>query len=168
VVDGRDVETLAQQAVALDQGHGSAGGGYAATAPSSSAPGRFAAVEVYLDPHGRPLAAYQLRFAARRGKIQVVGIENGAAQPFRDQPPYYDHQAVTRGRSDHLILAMFSTQPAAGLPRGKTRVATVHLWIEGDQPPVYDVKLDVAAGPGGHVLPAEVGLHELSPEGTTR
>jgi hypothetical protein len=168
VVDRRDVEALAEQAVMIDPGQAAPNHSQTESAPSPSASGRFAAVEVDLDPRGRPLAAYQIRFTAKQGKIRVVGIENGEAEPFRDQPPYYDRMAVDRGPSDHLIIAMFSTRPASGLPSATTRVTTVHVWIEGDTPPVYDVKLQAAAGPEGQAIPADVSLRELPQEGTTR
>lgn len=113
-----------------------------AAAPATPTPGmttRFEAVDILLDPGGTPLAAYQIEFVADPGRVKLVGIEGGDHPAFRE-PPYYDPAALSRSR---VILAALST--ASDLPKDKTRVARLHLQVEGVGPPEYAAKLVVAA-----------------------
>src|SRR4051812_33346694 len=57
-------------------------------------PSRFTAVDLFIDPKGQPLAAYQLEFAAETSQISLVGIEAGESGPFAKRPPYYDPAAL--------------------------------------------------------------------------
>ncbi len=104
---------------------------------------RFAYVDIYVDTKSESLAAYQFNFSADQGHMTVVGIEGGEHAAFSKNPPYYDLHAIGQNR---VILAAFST--ANDLPHGKTRMARIHLMIEGD-PPHYTLKLDVAANAAG-------------------
>ena len=127
------------------------GGAYAQTDASV----RFQAVDLYVDTTNSPLAAYQLEFSGGNG-IQIVGIEGGEHPAFA-APPFYDPRAMQHERA---ILAAFSTRPAADLPRGETRVATIHLQITGVASPAYQLKLQTAAGPDGHRIAAGARLAE--------
>jgi len=74
----------------------------------------------------------------------IVGVEGGAHEAYKT-PPYYDPAALhNEGR---IILAAFTTGDDA--PTGKTRVARLHLQIEGEQTPEFDVQLIVAADTDG-------------------
>ena len=109
-----------------------------ATEPATSST-RFEAVDVLIDPGGTPLAAYQLEFVADADRVKLVGVEGGDHAAFRD-PPYYDPAALSRSR---VILAALSTD--SNLPNGKTRVARLHLQIDGVGEPSFEAKVMVAA-----------------------
>jgi len=115
---------------------------------------RFRAVDVFVDSGASALAAYQLELAAEVGAVKIVGVEGGEHSAFRE-PPYYDPAAISR---DHVILAAFSTQK--DLPKGRTRVARIHVQITGDVEPEYALKLTTAALPDGTRISAKVSLAE--------
>ncbi|MBI3268406.1 MAG: hypothetical protein HYZ53_05240 [Planctomycetes bacterium] len=119
-----------------------------------AAAARFGAVNVFVDAGTQPLAAYQFELAAERGRVQIVGVEGGEHAAFHEAP-YYDPRALQHGR---ILIAAFST--AAELPRGKTRVARVHLRIEGDARPELVVKLRVAATADGKEVTATAQVVE--------
>jgi len=116
-----------------------------------AAPIRFRPVDVYVDPHGQPLAAYQVEITAA-GSAMIVGVEGGAAPAFA-WPPHHDPAALTHKR---IIIAAFSTD--AALPTGRTRVATVHMRESGPGQPTYRATLQVAGGPDGRPIHATVDL----------
>jgi hypothetical protein len=113
---------------------------------------RFAPVHVYLDPGGKPLAAYQFELKARTGRIKIVGVEGGAHPAFQEAP-YYDPAALM---NDRIIIAAFNT--GHDLPTGRTRVATIHLQILGAADPQYELKLMAVADDNGQEIPAELNL----------
>jgi hypothetical protein len=135
---------------------------------------RFAPVHVYLDPGGRPLAAYQFELvcsvpvgayssadeednASRRHyerQIKIVGVEGGAHPAFQDAP-YYDPAALMNER---IIIAAFNT--GANLPTTRTRIATIHLQILGDAEPKYELSLTTAADANGENLPVRITLEK--------
>ncbi len=117
------------------------------TQKSSEQKVRFAPVHIYLDPGGKPLAAYQFELKARTGQIKIVGVEGGEHPAFQEAP-YYDPAALMNER---IIIAAFNT--GRDLPTGRTRIATIHLQILGDAEPEYELKLIVAAGAEGQELP---------------
>ena len=100
---------------------------------------RFSWVDVYIDPHGKPLAAWQLELKASGAGVTLVGIEGGE-HPAYAQPPYYDPKANAQ---DRIIIGAFNT--GDDLPRRRTRVARVMLRVTGVGVVRYSAKLDVAA-----------------------
>jgi hypothetical protein len=108
---------------------------------------RFAAVDVVIDSGDKPLAAYQFELTANSGAFKIVGVEGGEHAAFA-KPPYYDPAALSR---DRIIIAAFNT--GRDLPKGKTRVARIHVRISGNEDPQYDVKLAVAASIDGEKIP---------------
>ena len=114
---------------------------------------RFAPLHIYLDSGARPLAAFQFELKAMVGQVKIVGVEGGQHEAFSKTPPYYDPAALTHNR---IIIAAFSTQQ--DLPKGQTRVATLHLQIIGDAEPQYEPKLIVAADGEGKEIPAEISF----------
>jgi hypothetical protein len=126
----------------------------AQTSPADD--GKFAAMDVYLDPHGTALAAYQVQINATAGDIALVGIEGGEHPAF-SQPPYYDKRAIL---DRQVILAAYST--AANLPSGKTRVATLMVRISGKQQPKWSAMLMVAGSAEGKSIDASVTVAEAS------
>jgi hypothetical protein len=79
--------------------------------------------------------------------VKIVGVEGGDHTAFRE-PPYYDPAALSHNR---IIIAAFNT--GRDLPKGKTRVARLHLQISGPEPQ-FKTKLDVAASAEGKDIPA--------------
>ena len=86
---------------------------------------QFTTVDVVIDTHDVPLAAWQIEFTAPQN-VQIVGIENG---DFADDPPHYDPAAIQNNR---VILAQYSLDDAGDLPSGEMRAATLHLRVEGE------------------------------------
>lgn len=115
---------------------------------------QFSAVDVYVDPQGQPLAAYQLEINALPQGMKLVGIEGGDAAAFHD-PPYYDPRALMGGR---IIIAAFNLDK--DLPTQKSRVATLMFQIPAGAKPNYTTNLQVAASPEGRIIHADVSLIE--------
>jgi hypothetical protein len=113
---------------------------------------RFESVDVYIDSGRAPLAAYQVEFIANADRVAIVGIEGGEHPAFAE-PPYYDPAALTQHR---VIIAAFST--AKDLPIGRTRVARLHLRVQGTEEAEYSTKLLVAATLNGELIDAKSGL----------
>lgn len=116
----------------------------------------FRTVDIYVNAGGKPLAAYQVEFRAKRGNVKIVGIEGGADAVFKE-PPYYDAKAMQQER---VIIAAFSTETEAKLPKEKTRVASIHVEVTGEENPDYAVTLTVAAGSNGNKISAEATFAE--------
>ena len=118
---------------------------------STAQPGvRFAPLHIYLDSGNSSLAAYQFELKATAGQIEIVGVEGGRHEAFKEAP-YYDPAALAK---DRIIIAAFST--GSDLPKGRTRIATIHLQIIGDAEPEYELKLAVAGDADGKEIPAEI------------
>jgi hypothetical protein len=129
-------------------------GAGAAGPDAGPGPVRFEAVDVYVETGDEPLAAYQLDLGAVAGDVRIVGLEGGEHPAFAE-PPYYDPVAM---QGDRVIIAAFSTAAADDLPRGRTRIATVHVRISGDRAPRYEAALSVSATAEGEPIPARVIL----------
>lgn len=111
---------------------------------------RFAPLHIYLDSGNEPLAAFQFELKTSTGRIKIVGVEGGQHPAF-EEPPYYDPAALAQ---DRIIIAAFNT--GDDLPKGRSRVATIHLQIIGDAEPEYELELTVAADTDGNEIPAEI------------
>lgn len=114
----------------------------------SSQERRFQAVELFVDSGDTPLAAWQIELTIPDGTI--VGVEGGAAAPWRDAPRY-DPEALMGGR---IILAAFTL--AENAPAGRLRIARLHLEAVDGAADRIVVAAVVAAGPGGKRIPLEV------------
>ncbi|MBW7990349.1 MAG: hypothetical protein FVQ84_10095 [Planctomycetes bacterium] len=115
---------------------------------------RFAPLHIYLDSGNKSLAAYQFELKAAAGQIEIVGVEGGQHKAFR-QAPYYDPAALANGR---IIIAAFDT--GSELPKGRTRIATIHLQIIGDAEPDYELKLTVAGDADANEIPAKISFEK--------
>lgn len=120
----------------------------------------FDVVDVYVDSE-RPLAAWQFELEETGGRMRVVGIEGGETAPFADAP-YYDRDAVAGGTADRIIVASFSTVSPPELPVGRTRIASVHVRLDGRQPPDYRLTLVAAGAPDGRPIAAEISFDTRS------
>jgi hypothetical protein len=117
--------------------------------------GRFTTVDLVL-VSDTPVAAWQVELTERRGAMQIVGIERGDDATFRD-PPFYD-RVVERGVTDRVVLASFSVSDAAQLPRGRVRVARVHVRTSGAVEPDYEARLVAAGAADGRPIDAQLSL----------
>lgn len=115
-------------------------------------PARFIAVDLFIDPRGEPLGAYQVEISDPAGIAEIVGIEGGE-HPAYSGPPFYDPAALSEHR---IILAAFSTSPQ--LPRSDTRVASIHLRVVGDRDPELALVLEVALAASGAPIQASAHL----------
>jgi hypothetical protein len=121
---------------------------------------RFLTLEVFVDSGTTPLAAYQLTVKATQGSVKIAGIEGGESPAF-SEPPHYDPKALQK---DHVVLAAFSTKPATELPRGRTRVATIHLQVTGKTEPKFSVALTTAGTVEGTKINATADAKEKTPD----
>ena len=115
---------------------------------------RFAPLHIYLDSGTKSLAAYQFELKAVTGQIKIVGVEGGQHAAFKEAP-YYDPAALAK---DRIIIASFNT--GSSLPKGRTRISTIHLQIIGDVEPEYELELAVAATTDGRDIPAEIAFEK--------
>ncbi|MBC8468273.1 MAG: hypothetical protein H8D56_02275 [Planctomycetes bacterium] len=122
--------------------------------PANHAKVRFAPLHIYLDSGNKSLAAYQFELKAVAGQIKIVGVEGGQHKAFAEAP-YYDPAALA---NDRIIIAAFNT--GSELPKGRTRIATIHLQIIGDAEPDYALKLTVAGDAGANEIPAKISFEK--------
>lgn len=125
-----------------------------ATTPSS----RFTYVDLLIDPHGQPLAAWQVEFTADTPGVSLVGVETGESSAYSKRPPYYDPAALAGHR---IIVGDYSLDST--LPTTRTRVARLMLEIQGDAKPHYTTHLMAAANPEAQSIPADVSIAEPKP-----
>ena len=114
---------------------------------------RFTHVDLFIDPKGEVLSAWQLEFTAEVGKVSLVGVETGEHPAYASKPPYYDPAALAGNR---ILLADFTLD--ANPPKAKTRVARLMLEVKGDAVPQYVTKLITAANSEGKRIAAEVSV----------
>jgi hypothetical protein len=110
--------------------------------------GTFRAVDLFVDSGNQPLAAYQLSFACAAADARIVGIEGGEHTAFAE-PPYYDPKAM---QSNHVVVAAFNTGSPGQLPRGRTRIATIHVQMPVSAERQYEFKVEAAATPAGEAI----------------
>jgi hypothetical protein len=116
---------------------------------------RFLAMDVFIDPKGQALAAYQLEIAAPPG-VKIVGVEGGEHPEFR-KAPYYDPKGIQRER---LIVAAFTTADETKLPRAQTRVLTLHLESASAETPKLEMNFKLTAATNGQKIPSDITLSE--------
>ena len=116
---------------------------------------RFVPVDLWGDSGDQPLAAYQVEVRYDAQRVRVVGIEGGTHTAFAE-PPHYDPRGMSGGR---ITLAAFST--AKDLPTGRTRLARLHLQIEGASEPDLTVELVAAGTATGARIRIDVSLEPM-------
>ncbi len=117
---------------------------------------RFAVLDLLIDSGGTPLGAWQVDIVAKRGNVKIVGVEGGEHPAFAE-PAHYDPKALQR---DHIRLAAFAVAKPQDLPSARTRVASIHIQIEGQTGPEFAVKLETAGDASGKVIPVQTQLVE--------
>jgi hypothetical protein len=108
----------------------------------------FRVVDLFVDSGNQPLAAYQLSFACAAAGTKIVGIEGGEHSAFTE-PPYYDPKAM---QNNHVVVAAFNTGNSGRLPRGRTRIATIHVQTSASAERRYELKVEAAATPAGESM----------------
>jgi hypothetical protein len=110
----------------------------------------FRPVDVYVDSGEAALGAYQLDIRYDRAHVKIAGLEGGETKAF-GAAPYYDPKGLEAGR---IVVAAFVPEntDATVAPRGRTRVARLHLNVEAADAKAVDaivgrmtVKLVIAA-----------------------
>lgn len=124
-----------------------------AQAQDEPAAPRFTALNVFVDAQASPLAAWQVELADGQG-VQIVGVEGGEHAAYA-KPPYFDPNAL---KDNRIILAAFTT--AKDIPSGKTRVARIHVMVEGGAEARFEVRSSLAAAADGKGITARVTLEE--------
>ena len=113
---------------------------------------RFEAIDVFVDSGTTPLAAYQFELASKTPGVEIVGIEGGEHVAF-STPPFFDPKAIQNNR---VIIAAFNA--GKDLPAGKSRVARIHVLLQGPGAKEYETKLTVSATVNGVKIPAEASV----------
>jgi hypothetical protein len=112
VVDANDVSAIAQLAVRTG------------TQPKQKIEGAsFRVIDIFLDPKGKSLGAYQLGWKVTTQNARIVGIEGGDHPAFRN-PPQYDPRAI---QGERLVVAAFNAGAEKSLPRGRIRIGSIHI-----------------------------------------
>jgi hypothetical protein len=123
---------------------------------------KFLAVDLFVDPQGKPLAAYQAQVVAKGAEVTLVGVEGGDHPAF-SAAPYYDKRAILSRR---IVIAAYNTGTI--LPTGKTRVATLMIRVTGGAQPLFAATLQAAASSDAHAIAAGVSVSiEGNAEGAT-
>lgn len=116
---------------------------------------RFQAVDVFVDSGGTPLAAYQVEAFYDPRRVQILGLEGGEREGFREAP-HYDAAGMTGGR---IIIAAFVDSDGKA-SAGRQRVARLHLRLADGAALLPVLKPMAAARPGGERMAIRV---EVSP-----
>lgn len=113
---------------------------------------RFEAIDIFVDSGEAQLAAYQFELFSKDAGVEIVGIEGGDHAAFKE-PPFYDPKAMNNNR---VILAAFNT--GENLPAGRSRVARIHVQLQGPGQKEYQTKLTVSATAEGDQIPAKLSI----------
>jgi len=126
------------------------------TAAGADANVEFRTVDVFIDSKGAPLAAFQLEWRVASGQAKIVGIEGGEHPAFKE-PPFYDPKAMQHERA---ILAGFRVAESAKLPKGRVRIATIHLQVTDGKPCQYSIQRAAAVDHNGEHILIEASTEE--------
>jgi len=130
-----------------------------ASAQATPLADRFEAIDIYIDSGAAALAAVQVEVAAERGRIRIVGVEDGEVAALAGDHFYFDREVIDAGRSDRIILAAFSTAGRDELPTGRRRLATLHVYVEGGEVD-YIARITAAANHEGEKITPKVTVEK--------
>lgn len=117
---------------------------------------RFSAMDIYLTS-AEPVAAWQFELNDHHGLMKVVGVEKGESAAYA-RVPYYDREAVRLGEADRIVVADYSLADVARLPSDRTRIATVHLMLSGDDDADFNLFLITATTYDGLATDASISF----------
>jgi len=120
-----------------------------AASASANGAATFVACDVFVDSGDRALGAFQFEWLVRAGAAQIVGVEGGDG--VFAPAPFYDAAALQGGR---ILVGAFVTEGER--PRGRNRVARVHLLVEAGPAPQFAVRLQACADDRGEALTAKI------------
>ena len=120
----------------------------------------FRTFDVFVDSRDKALAAYQMEISLSGADTKIVGIEGGEHEAFKE-PPVYDPKAIQHER---IIIAAFSTAPADKLPKGRTRIATLHVQTAGEERQRCEVHSTTAATANGKKIAIAASVEERKPK----
>lgn len=120
---------------------------------------QFHAVDIHIDTGEDRLGGYQIHLKAARPDLKIVSIEGGDSPAFRE-PPKYDPKAIQR---NEVKLASFTTLPKEKLPKGKIRVATLHVMTNGAEP-AFLVRNQIVASAGIDRIDAVITITKRNKE----
>ena len=118
---------------------------------SEESPVRFQAMDIFIDSGVQALAAYQVEVRYEKDRVKIVGLEGGRTESY-EAPPFYDPKGMENGR---IIIAGFTLDDS---PRGETRVARLHLRIQGETMPDLTIRVITAARPSGERISAQARI----------
>ena len=133
---------------------------------SGSPDARFVAMDIFVDSGSKTLAAYQIEITSQDapGQTLLSGVEGGEHPAF-EAPPRYDAQALhpQDNQPCRIIIAAFDV--GHDLPRGKTRVARLHMQYRGpsDSMPQLVARVMASATEGGEKIDAVATLTPSAP-----
>jgi len=116
---------------------------------------QFQTVDLYMNSGKRELAAYQVEIYYPAETVKIVGVEGGDKQAFQT-PPTYDERGFEGGR---IILAAFTEEDTC--PKGRTRVARIHLALESVEEADIQGELMAAAEKGGKRFSPRIELRTV-------
>lgn len=129
-------------------------------------PVRFMTLDVYIDAGANPIAAYQVEIfdahaagpkaPADASTFTLVGVEGGE-HPAYKEPPYYDPAALSRN-----IIKLAALSTADDLPKGRTRMARLHVQVTGAGIPEARCTLQAAGDPDGKRVDADATAQFLN------
>lgn len=116
---------------------------------------QFAVLDVYIDSQDQALAAWQFELTDANNHMQVVGVESGEHGSFA-KVPVYDRDVVDQGQAERIIVANFSLDSTQALPKGVSRIASIHVRVDGE--PNYQLRLVNAGNADGVSIPATINF----------
>jgi len=119
-----------------------------------SAQTRFEVYDLYITPQGGPLAAYQVKIQADSKQVKIISVEGGEHSAFKEAP-FFDPLAIQK---ETIKVAAFSTAAAKDLPEDRTRVATIHIQLNGAKEPKFKLDLQAVATVAGRPIGATIRL----------
>ncbi|MBI1195925.1 MAG: hypothetical protein GC138_08770 [Gammaproteobacteria bacterium] len=126
-----------------------------------TAHGAFAVYEVYVDSGSKALAAYQVRIWDEEGVAKILSVEGGEPPAFQ-APPFFDPKAIQK---NVIKLAAFRVDASEQLPRGKVRVASLHVEIpESGARPRWRVVIEAAATADGRKIAVRASVFKKDEE----
>lgn len=119
---------------------------------------RFTTLDVFVEPAGKPVAAFQIQLQFEDGTT-VVGVEGGEHAEFK-KAPYYDPKAIQK---DRIIVAAFSVAAPNDLPKTRTRLLTLHLQTPSEKPVAFKIKKQLVSDHTGKTIDVPFVISERNP-----
>jgi hypothetical protein len=137
VVDAKDVSAIAQLAVRTGT-----------QSKQKIERASFRVIDIFVDPKGKSLGAYQLHWKVTTQNARIVGIEGGDHPAFRN-PPQYDPRSI---QGERVVVAAFNTGAEKSLPKGRIRIGSIHIEAAAAAICRFEIEnLEAADAQGGRI-----------------